>query len=890
MPAAVVGLLLPFLLAGRASATAGGGSAGAVARTTASGTASGTGSGGTQFLVLALAAAVALVTTVTWFLVRTRRRTREEPPRPGARAGRPGRLHRLGRWCARRPRRVLCTWLLVLLAAAAANHTWGGTYDDDFSLPGTSVQQGADLLDAHGSAQVRGTAAQVVLHTDHGTLKAHRDAVEDAVAHLGRLPHVTAAGDPFATPGAVSADGATAVVPVHFTENPQRFDPSYLDGVDKAVRELRADGVTAEYGGPLGQLARPKAADRASEAIGLATAVLVLLLGFGSVVAAGLPLLTAVLGLVCGLSLLGLLAAAFTFGTAAPTLATMMGLGVGIDYALFLVTRHRRLLRDTGGCAPADPAEAAGRAVATSGRAVVVAAVTVALALAGLYASGVGFIGALGVGAGLTVLVAAVAALTLTPALLGLAGRRIDRWRVRPPVDEPDGTGDTWHRWAATVRRRPWLFLVTGVLILGVLAVPAASLRLGHVDNGADPSSYTDRRAYDLITDGFGAGTNGQFTVVADLGPGQDAAGARRVAASLHDALAATPGVAAVSPPVTTPDGALAVTTVTPRSGPQERATSDLLHRLEDDTLPGTLAASGAHGYVTGTTAAQLTFRDVVADRLPVIVAVVVAAAFLLLLTVFRSPVVALKAAVLNLLSIGAAYGVVVAVFQWGWGGSLLGVGKTVPVESYVPMMMFAIVFGLSMDYEVFLLSRIREAWLRGGDNGRSVAEGLAGTARVITCAALIMTSVFLAFLLSTNVVVKMLALGLGVSVVVDATVVRLILVPSTMYLLGRANWWLPGWLDRVLPHLDPEGPSAAPAPAAGDVRAPAPADGTADDGRVAAGMPGGGQGVHGTPGGGSGAMGTPPEGPGPDGAAAGEPGARGGGWSGAPVRPGGEE
>ncbi|MFE7854551.1 MMPL family transporter [Streptomyces sp. NPDC057403] len=731
--------------------------------------------------------------------------TSQRPDRPEA-PERAGRLHRLGRWCARRPWWVICAWLLVLLAALAADRAWGGSYDDDFALPGTSVQTGSDLLDAHGSDSVRGTAAQIVLHTGTGSLAAHRSAVDTAVTEVKKLPEVIAVTDPLSTPGAVSADGSTGIMTVRFTKNPARFDPSYLHSVDDAVHGLRADHVQVEYGGPLGQLARPKAADRLSEVIGLVTAVVVLLAGFGSVAAAGLPLLTAVVGLLTGISLLGLLAAAFTFGNAAPTLATMMGLGVGIDYALFLITRHRRLLRDVD-----DPAQAAGRAVATSGRAVIVAAATVALALGGLYVSGVTFIGTLGVAAGLTVLIAAVAALTLGPAFLGVAGRRIDRWRVRTPVDEPTGTGDTWHRWAATVGRRPWLFLAVGALVLAVLAIPAASMRLGHVDNGADPADYTDRRAYDLIADGFGPGTNGQFTVVADLTDAHvDGAALSR---TLRDALAATPGVARVTTPAAV-DTSLLIATVTPDTGPQEQGTSDLMHRLEDHTLPDALAGSGARGYVTGVTAAQLTFRDVVLDRLPVIVAVVVAAAFLLLLTVFRSLLVALKAALLNLLSIGAAYGVVVAVFQWGWGGSLLGVYEPVPVESYVPMMMFAIVFGLSMDYEVFLLSRIRESWLHTKDNHASVAAGLAGTARVITCAALIMTSVFLAFLLSTNVVIKMLALGLGVSVILDATVVRLVLVPSTMYLLGRANWWLPRWLDRLLPHLDPEGPAPAQAPA----------------------------------------------------------------------------
>ncbi|MFD8985227.1 MMPL family transporter [Streptomyces sp. NPDC059564] len=714
----------------------------------------------------------------------------------------PGLLHRSGRWCARHAWRVVAVWVLLLAGLALADHTWGGTYADSFSLPGTSAQTGADLITAHGGAS-GGTAAPIVIKSGGGPVGDHRAAVESAVAGLGRLPEVLSVADPLATPGAVSARGDIAQVTVRFTTSPASFDPSYLAGVDAAVEPLRAEHLTVEYGDPLGQLATPRSADRVSEAIGLAVAVLVLLIGFGSVAATGLPLLTAVLGLAIGLGGLGLLAGPFDFGQAAPTLAAMIGLGVGIDYALFLATRYRALLPST-----ADPAEAVGRTVATSGRAVLVAAATVAMALGGLCVSGVGFIGTLGVAAGLSVVVAAAASVTLTPALLGLLGRRIDRLYVRTPVAEPTGESDVWRRWAVRVSRRPWVFLAGGLLVLGVLAVPAASMRLGHVDAGAQAATRTDRRAYDLITEGFGPGANGPLTVVAHLDSGRVADEGRRqeLAVSLKRQLTAVPGVASVTAPVPSPDHALLLTTVTPATGPQDPATAGLIRTLREDTVPRALSGTGATGYVTGTAAATQTFTDTLASTLPRIVGVVAAAAFLLLLSVFRSPLVALKAAVLNLFSIAAAYGVVVAVFQWGWGGALFGVTETVPVESYVPMMMFAIVFGLSMDYEVFLLSRIRETWLRHGDNHLAVATGLAATARVITCAALIMTSVFLAFLLSTNVAVKMLALGLGVSVVIDATVVRLLLVPASMYLFGRANWWLPGWLDRILPHLDPEG------------------------------------------------------------------------------------
>ncbi|MEV6723911.1 MMPL family transporter [Streptomyces xanthochromogenes] len=737
----------------------------------------------------------------------------DSPAEPGT-----GLLHRLGSWCARHAWRVVVGWLVLLVVIGVAHGRWGGSFADSFSLPGTSTQTGADLLKAHGGTS--GTTALIVIKSDQGSVADHQASVEAAVNNLKRLPDVVSVNDPLTTPGAVSPNGDIAQIGVTFTSNPAGFDHSYVGKVDTAVQPLRADHVEVEYGDPLGQLAAPKAADLTSEMIGLGVALLVLMIGFGSVAAAVLPLVTAVLGLAVGLAGLGLLAAQFSFGEAAPTLAAMMGLGVGIDYALFLSTRYRALLGtdEIGGAGHGlDPAEAVGRTVATSGRSVLVAAATVAMALAGLYVSGMSFIGTLGAAAGLTVIVAAAASVTLTPALLGLLGRRIDRLRVRTPVAEPTGTNDVWHRWAARVGRSPWLFLVAGLVVLGVLAIPVGSLHLGHIDAGAQPTSSTDRRAYDLISQGFGPGANGPITVVAELDSQQaaDPSQSQALATTLQHDLSAAPGVASVTPPKPIPDHALLVSTVTPATGPQDRATTDLIHTLEDHTVPDALSGTGATGYVTGPTVSGQTFTDTLVAKLPLIIGVVVAAAFVLLLCVFRSPLVALKAAVLNLFSIAAAYGVVVAVFQWGWGGSLLGVGEKVPIESYVPMMMFAIIFGLSMDYEVFLLARIRETWLHRGDNHLSVATGLAATARVITCAALIMTSVFLAFMLSPNVVVKMLALGLGVSVIVDATVVRLLLVPATMYLFGRANWWIPAWLDRRLPRLDPEGPAQPPKPAA---------------------------------------------------------------------------
>ncbi|MFD0561446.1 MMPL family transporter [Kitasatospora saccharophila] len=723
-----------------------------------------------------------------------------------------GLLWRLGAWCARRPVLVLVGWLLVLAGVQVANHAVGGGYSDDFSLPGSQAQDGADVLAAHEPA-IGGTSAQVVLH-DGQPLTQFQSQVDQAVTSLQHLPHVLSAQDPLPPPGQapqpggpLSADGLTAYVTVRFDGVLATFGDDYLDQVDAAVAPLRQAGVQVEYGGPLGELARPAPSDRVSELIGFGVAVVVLLLGFGSVIAAGLPLVSALLAVVVGLGLLGLLAALTTFATVAPTLATMIGLGVGIDYALFLLTRHRQGLIDG-----ADPVAAAGHAVATSGRAVLISGCTVVIALAGLSVSGISFMAKLGLAAGVTVVTAVCGALTLLPALLGLIGRRMDRFTVRPPVAE--GGGETeggeatglWHRYARRVEHRPWRYLAVGLVTVLVLAVPLPSIQLGHIGDGADPTSFTDRRAFDLMSAAFGPGSNGPLTAVVDQ-TAVPAADRPALASAVQQALTGVPDAVSNVPPLqTSSDGDVLFTTVTPAQAPQDQRTTDLVGHLVEEVLPGAVAGTAAATYVTGTTAAQVDFLDLVASRLLLIIAVVVALAFLIILLVFRAPLVALKAAVLNLVSIAASYGVLVAVFQWGWGGPALGVSGKVPIESYVPMMMFAIVFGLSMDYEVFLLSRVHERWRRTGDSRGAVAHALETTARVIGCAALIMVSVFAAFIVSDNVVIKMMGLGLAVSVLIDATVVRLLMVPSAMTLLGPAAWWTPRWMDRLLPDLDAEG------------------------------------------------------------------------------------
>ncbi|WP_327329608.1 MULTISPECIES: MMPL family transporter [unclassified Streptomyces] len=769
----------------------------------------------------------------------------QQPARSGTPARRAGVLHTAGAWCARHFVVVIVLWIAALVALQAVQHAYGGDYSDNFAIPGTQSQDGLDVLEKHAPS-AGGYSSQVVVHDADKPLSGLSSQMSTVVGSLQELPDVLSAQNPLTATGStggpdvgpLSSDGKTAYITVRFSEQPSSLGSGYLDGVDSAVQPLRSAGAEVEYGGSLGELARPEANDRVSEAIGFGVAVLVLLIGFGSLLAALLPLITALICVVCGLGLLGLLAAATTFATVSPTLATMIGLGVGIDYALFLVTRHRQNLMDGR-----DPVAAAGAATATSGRAVLLSGCTVIIALCGLWVSGIGFIGKLGVAAAVTVVTAVLGALTLVPAMLGLTGRYIDRIHVRKPVAEvepgpdpgaqdgarsgakpgagpvpPPGpergtrtttTHGTWHRYAQRVERRPWWFLAGGVVVLAVLAFPVLFIQLGHIGDGADPKSFTDRRAYDLMTSAFGPGSNGPLTLVIDQSavPQSDRSALESQA---QQSLSKVPDAAFITPLTATQDGDVLTATAYSVAAPQDARTTSLVNHLSDDVLPDAVHGTAADTYVTGTTAGQVDFLDIVSSRLPLIIAVVVGLAFLVILAVFRGLLVAVKAALLNVLSIAASYGVVVAVFQWGWGGPALGVSGDVPIESYVPMMMFAIVFGLSMDYEIFLLTRIHEAWLATNDPKASVAHALEITARVITCAALIMVSVFAAFIISDNIVVKMLGLGLAVSVLIDATVVRLLLVPAVMTLLGRAAWWTPRWLDRILPHLDAEGSGTA--------------------------------------------------------------------------------
>ncbi len=710
-------------------------------------------------------------------------------------------LERLGRFSARRPMIVISSWILIAIIAGLAQRVYGGIYQDNFNLKGTESYQGLSLLSKSDKA-ASGYSGLVVIHAYKGRITQQSAAVIQSYSNLANLPDVLSVSNPLAASSAsMSKNQATAYFNVNFSVVPKSLGIGYLSSLNAATQPMKKAGLEVEYGGGLDQLTRPTTKDVGSEAIGFGVALVVLLISFGSIMGSMLPLMTAFLSVIIGLSLLGLVAAVITFGTVSPTLAVMIGLGVGIDYAVFLTTRFRQKIMDG-----LDPISAAGITAKSSGHAVLVAATSVSVALLGLYGSGIGFIGQLGFASIFGVITAAVGAMTLVPAALGLIGRRIDRFKVKKPVAESSSTQakDGWHRYALSVGRHPWAFLAGGVTIMVLLTIPLFSMQIGHIGDGADPMSFTDKKAYDLISSAFGPGANGTFQVVIDVAASKKSA--TQLGKNLYSSLSSTADVARLSQPSITSDKKLIVATVVPKTDPQSSQTTNLFNTLLDTTVPRVTANTGAMGYITGGTASQIQFAQTLASRLPIIILIVVLTAFLLIMSTFRSLILAIKAAALNLLSISAAYGVITAIFQWGWGRSLLGVSENVPIESYVPMMMFAIVFGLSMDYEIFLLSRVKESWDITRDNSLSVARGISSTARVITAAALIMVSVFTAFVGSPEVDIKMIAIGLATSVLIDSTVVRLLLVPAIMNILGTKCWYIPKWLDRVLPHIEAEG------------------------------------------------------------------------------------
>jgi RND superfamily putative drug exporter len=729
-------------------------------------------------------------------------------------------LDTVGRWCAKRHWQVIVAWVIILGALIGLRSVFGGHFENNYTVTGSESAQGLSVLKKEFPAQ-GGYAGQIVFHAPTGSVATQTNAVNTAMANVAKLPHVLNAVSPFAVPNSpqVAKNGTTAYGNVSWDVVPPSLDTAYLHQLDNAVAPARTAGLQVEYGGGAGQIGQTTD-DKASEIIGLSCALVLLLFMFGSVVAAVMPLLSALFSVFAGLALVGLLAAAITFPTTAPTVATLLGLGVAIDYGLFLMARHREQL-DHG----VPVIKSAGRATATSGAAIVVAGSTVVVSILGLYVSGVPFVGAMGLASAIVVAVAMLAALTLMPAFMGVAkqnvraikDRRAAKRATRGNVDEATAAArlakltaasDEAHensafaRWGRKVSNRPWPWAIAATGVLVVLAIPLFSLRLGQLDAGTNPTSESIRRAYDLIATNFGPGANGPLTVVVQLPSGNSPQANQTLLANTQSTLSKTPGVAAVAPPSVNSANTTAVINVVPTTSPQDAATTKLANDLRDSVLPTVPAKT----YVVGTTAGYIDFTAKIAKRMPWLILTVVLLAFVLLTVAFRSIVIATKAAILNLLSVAAAYGVVVAIFQWGWGSSLINIHEKLPIPAFVPMLMFAIVFGLSMDYEVFLISRVHEAWTKTGDAHRSVAIGIGSTARVITTAAAIMIVVFTSFVLDPDPTVKMLAIGMAAAVLIDASIIRMILVPAVMSLLGRHAWWIPRWLDRIMPNLDIEG------------------------------------------------------------------------------------
>jgi len=729
-------------------------------------------------------------------------------------------LDTIGRWCAKRHWQVIVAWVIILGALIGLRSVFGGHFENNYTVTGSESAQGLSVLKKEFPAQ-GGYAGQIVFHAPTGSVATQTNAVNSAMANVAKLPHVLNAVSPFAVPNSpqVAKNGTTAYGNVSWDVVPPSLDTAYLHQLDNAVAPARTAGLQVEYGGGAGQIGQTTD-DKTSEIIGLSCALVLLLFMFGSVVAAVMPLLSALFSVFAGLALVGLLAAAITFPTTAPTVATLLGLGVAIDYGLFLMARHREQL-DHG----VPVIKSAGRATATSGAAIVVAGSTVVVSILGLYVSGVPFVGAMGLASAIVVAVAMLAALTLMPAFMGVAkqnvraikDRRAAKRATRGDVDEATAAArlakltaasDEAHensafaRWGRKVSNRPWPWAIAATGVLVVLAIPLFSLRLGQLDAGTNPTSESIRRAYDLIATNFGPGANGPLTVVVQLPSGNSPQANQTLLANTQSTLSKTPGVAAVAPPSVNSANTTAVINVVPTTSPQDAATTKLANDLRDSVLPTVPAKT----YVVGTTAGYIDFTAKIAKRMPWLILTVVLLAFVLLTVAFRSIVIATKAAILNLLSVAAAYGVVVAIFQWGWGSSLINIHEKLPIPAFVPMLMFAIVFGLSMDYEVFLISRVHEAWTKTGDAHRSVAIGIGSTARVITTAAAIMIVVFTSFVLDPDPTVKMLAIGMAAAVLIDASIIRMILVPAVMSLLGRHAWWIPRWLDRIMPNLDIEG------------------------------------------------------------------------------------
>ena len=723
-----------------------------------------------------------------------------------------GPLGRLARVMFRRRGRTVLTWVAALLIAVALASAFGGEFKADYSAPGSDSGQAQQLLEDRFASEA-GDTVDVVIHADAGAQDPSvRADVKKLLAGLAEVPHVVSVDDPFAAPGSVSPDGTTILTHARLdVVNPPDMPVADTQRMLDVAEGASHNGVEVSLGGQTVQQAEQ--GDIGSEMIGLLAAAIILLIMFGSVVAAGLPILVAVAGLAVSSTLTTVVISFVDAPDWSTSLATMMGIGIGIDYALLMVTRFREWR-----AAGLDPEAATVATLDTAGRSVIVAGTTVVISMLGLFAMGLSFMRGAAVVTILAVVVVMAASITLFPALLGYLGRHVDRLRLplgrRHTVIVAAGghvePSRGWLAWSRLVARHRIVAASAGVIVLLALAAPFLDVRFGFPDAGNNRESTSTRQAYDQIAAGFGPGMNGPLLLVAEL----PATGGEQALAGLADVVSEVKGVASVTPPTVNQSGDAAILTVIPAEGPQDPATEDLVSTLRDDVLPDAVADDGLTVHVGGVTATSIDSTHNIAKRIPLLIGGVVLLSMLLLLVSFRSVAVMIKAAVMNLLSVAAAYGVVALVLQGGWAGQLVGIDTPTPLPAFVPVLMFAVLFGLSMDYEVFLVSRMREGWLRTGDNGQAILEGLAGTGRVITAAAAIMVAVFAAFIPSPDVVLKVIGLGMASAIFIDATVVRMLLVPSVMHLLGAGNWWMPEWLGRRLPELHIEGHPEAHLPA----------------------------------------------------------------------------
>jgi len=717
-------------------------------------------------------------------------------------------MRRFATWITGHRKTVIIGWIVALIGFGAIAGSVGSDFTEEFSLPSSDSKDALDLLENRFPAQA-GDTVQIVYKAEAGVASpAVKRTMEGVFAKVEALPHVSEVASPYegGGAGAVSDDGKIAYATAQFNVTTDKLGDDEVKEIMDTARDAGGDGLQVEVGGSPAEEVRSEEEEGGSEMIGVLAAIVVLLISFGSVVAMGLPIITALFALGVGISGITLFTHVFDTAEFAPQLAFMIGLGVGVDYALFILTRFRNGL-DEG----MEKRDAAIAAVDTAGRAVLFAGITVMISLMGMLLLGLPFLYGVATAAAIAVLFTMIAALTLLPALLTIAGNWVNRLRI-PGLGKGARSIDEngwWFRWSRRIQRRPWLAAVLSGALLLALCIPTLSLRLGTNDAGTDPAGTTTREAYDLLADGFGPGFNGPFVLAAEL----PEKGNDQPLQELRTQLESEEGVEAVTDVSLNPNETVGVFQLYPTSSPQDEETTELLDRIRDDVIPPVEESTGAQIHVGGINAIFEDFGNAIADKLPLFIGVVVLLSALLLTIVFRSIWVPLKAVLMNLLSIGAAFGLIVAVFQWGWGASLIGVDATGPIISFFPIFLFSIIFGLSMDYEVFLMSRIHEEWEHSKDATESVTRGLALTGRVITAAAAIMVTVFASFMIGEDRIIKLFGLGLASAVFIDAVIIRSVLVPAVMQLLGARAWWFPNWLDRLLPRLHVEPAEGDPSP-----------------------------------------------------------------------------